>query len=70
MQGGIHPHYTGETYLEIVKMVKEAVPNIHLHAFSPLKFGRSGTNKISINEFLLELRRTGLDTLPGTGRNP
>ena len=35
MQGGIHPHYTGETYLEIVKMVKEAVPNIHLHAFSP-----------------------------------
>ena len=67
MQGGIHPHYTGETYLEIVKMVKEAVPDIHLHAFSPLEIWQgAATNKISINEFLLELKRTGLDTLPGT----
>ena len=67
MQGGIHPHYTGETYLEIVKMVKEAVPDIHLHAFSPLEIWQgAATNKNLNKQFLLELKRTGLDTLPGT----
>ena len=67
MQGGIHPHYTGETYLEIVRTVKEAVPDIHLHAFSPLEIWQgAATNKISVKEFLLELKDAGLDTLPGT----
>lgn len=67
MQGGIHPHYSGETYLEIVRTVKEAVADIHLHAFSPLEIWQgAATNKTSIKEFLLELKNAGLDTLPGT----
>ena len=67
MQGGIHPHYTGETYLEIAKVVKEAVPAIHLHAFSPLEIWQGAETKgISIKEFLSELKQAGLDTLPGT----
>ena len=37
VQGGIHPDFTGETYLEILKAVKKAVPDIHVHAFSPLE---------------------------------
>ena len=37
MQGGIHPNYTGETYLDILHAVKEAAPDIHVHAFSPLE---------------------------------
>jgi FO synthase len=37
MQGGIHPAYTGQTYLEICRVVKDAVPAIHVHAFSPLE---------------------------------
>lgn len=37
MQGGINPHYTGNTYLEIVRTVKTAVPQMHVHAFSPLE---------------------------------
>ena len=40
MQGGIHPHYTGETYLEIVKMVKEAFQTYICMPFRHLKFGR------------------------------
>ena len=37
LQGGIHPSFTGETYLDIVAAVKSAVPSIHVHAFSPLE---------------------------------
>ena len=37
MQGGIHPEYTGETYLHILEVVKSAVPEMHVHAFSPLE---------------------------------
>jgi FO synthase len=37
LQGGIHPSYTGDTYLDIVGAVKSAVPDMHVHAFSPLE---------------------------------
>jgi FO synthase len=37
MQGGIHPSFTGETYLAICRAAKEAIPQIHVHAFSPLE---------------------------------
>ena len=37
MQGGIHPEYTGETYIALAKAVKEAIPGMHVHAFSPLE---------------------------------
>ena len=37
MQGGIHPNFTGETYLEILRAAKEGAPHIHVHAFSPLE---------------------------------
>ena len=54
MQGGIHPAYTGETYLEILRTVKRAAPAMHVHAFSPLE------------AYLERLRGAGLGTLPGT----
>ena len=37
MQGGIHPDYTGQTYLDICATIKDAVPEMHIHAFSPLE---------------------------------
>ena len=37
LQGGIHPAFTGETYLEICAAVKEALPDLHVHAFSALE---------------------------------
>ena len=37
MQGGIHPAYTGQTYLDICRAVKAAQPDMHVHAFSPLE---------------------------------
>lgn len=67
MQGGIHPDYTGQTYLDILQTVREAVPDIHIHAFSPLEVWQgASTLGLSVKEFLTELKAAGLDTLPGT----
>lgn len=67
MQGGIHPEYTGETYLEILRCVKAAVPEIHVHAFSPLEvYQGAETIGVSVGDFLLELEKAGLGSLPGT----
>ncbi len=67
LQGGIHPRYTGETYLGIVAAVKRAVPDIHVHAFSPLEI-RHGADSLSLplTTYLEKLQRAGLATLPGT----
>jgi len=67
MQGGIHPHYTGQTYLDLVLAVKAAVPGMHVHAFSPLEVLHGATTLgLPIAEFLARLRDAGLATLPGT----
>jgi FO synthase len=67
MQGGIHPDFTGQTYLEICRTVRAAVPQMHIHAFSPLEVHQgAATLGLSIAEFLIALREAGLGTLPGT----
>jgi FO synthase len=67
LQGGIHPRYTGETYLEIVRAVKAAAPAIHVHAFSPLEIWHgAGTLGLPLADYLARLRDAGLATLPGT----
>ncbi len=67
MQGGIHPDYTGQTYVDIVRAVKRAVPEMHVHAFSPLEVWQgAATLGVPLDEFLERLREAGLGTLPGT----
>jgi FO synthase len=67
LQGGIHPSFTGDTYLNIVRAVKEAVPWMHVHAFSPLEITHgANTLGLPIATFLERLRDAGLSTLPGT----
>lgn len=67
LQGGIHPAYTGQTYLDIVDTVKKAAPDMHVHAFSPLEVSQGAhTLGISIDEFLTELIGRGLGSMPGT----
>jgi len=67
LQGGIHPRYTGDTYLGIVAAVKAAVPGIHVHAFSPLEIWHGAeTLGLPLPEYLARLKRAGLSTLPGT----
>ena len=67
MQGGIHPQYTGDTYIGILRAVKAAVPEMHVHAFSPLEVWQgAATLKLPLREYLQRLKDAGLGTLPGT----
>src|SRR6185503_4992494 len=67
MQGGIHPEYTGQHYLDVCRAVREAIPGMHVHAFSPLEVWHGATTlKRSIPDYLAELRDAGLGSLPGT----
>jgi len=67
LQGGIHPSYDGNTYRGIVEAVKAAVPQMHVHAFSPLEVHHGATTLgMSYKAYLAELKAAGLATLPGT----
>ena len=67
MQGGIHPQFTGQTYLDLVRAVREAVPQMHVHAFSPLEVSHGAeTLGLGLHAYLERLHRAGLGSLPGT----
>ncbi|MCC6171557.1 MAG: 5-amino-6-(D-ribitylamino)uracil--L-tyrosine 4-hydroxyphenyl transferase CofH [Gammaproteobacteria bacterium] len=67
MQGGIHPSFTGETYLAIVRAAQRAAPGIHVHAFSPLEIAHGAASlDLPLEDYLARLRDAGLRTLPGT----
>ncbi|MBM3591697.1 MAG: 7,8-didemethyl-8-hydroxy-5-deazariboflavin synthase subunit CofH [Alphaproteobacteria bacterium] len=67
LQGGIHPDYTGATYEAICRAIKQAVPGMHIHAFSALEIHQGArTLGLSLSAFLTRLRDAGLGTLPGT----
>ncbi|CAI5481689.1 unnamed protein product [Closterium sp. Yama58-4] len=67
MQGGIHPDFTGETYLSILSAVKTTCPDMHVHAFSPLEVWHGATSlNCSVPHFLKLLKDAGLGSLPGT----
>jgi FO synthase len=67
LQGGIHPAFTGQTYIDICRTAKQAAPDIHVHAFSPLEITHGArTLGVSVEHFLAQLQDAGLGTLPGT----
>jgi FO synthase len=67
LQGGIHPGFTGATYLDICRAIKAAVPGLHVHAFSALEVWQgAATLGVPLGDFLVQLRKAGLDSLPGT----
>lgn len=67
LQGGIHPSYTGDFYIDLVKRIKQELPEMHIHGFTPLEIwqGANTVNK-SVAAYLAELKEAGLGTLPGT----
>jgi len=67
LQGGIHPSYTGDFYIDLVKKIKSKLPDMHIHGFTPLEIwqGANTVNK-SIEDYLQDLKEAGLGTLPGT----
>ena len=67
LQGGIHPAFTGEYYLDVVRAIKDAVPGLHVHAFSALEVWQgAATLGLPLEDYLKLLREAGLGSLPGT----
>lgn len=67
LQGGIHPDFTGDFYITVLEAIKEAVPGMHVHGFTPLEVWQGAeTLGIPVRGFLAMLRDAGLGTLPGT----
>ncbi|HZE67099.1 MAG TPA: bifunctional FO biosynthesis protein CofGH [Sporichthyaceae bacterium] len=67
MQGGIDPDLPGTAYFDIARAVKERVPGMHVHAFSPMEVVNGATRTgLSIKEWLTGAQEAGLDTIPGT----
>ena len=67
LQGGIHPAFTGDYYLGVVRVIKDALPELHVHAFSPLEVWQgAATLGLELGDYLARLRDAGLGTLPGT----
>jgi FO synthase len=67
LQGGIHPSFDGDYYLEVLRAVRAASETIHIHAFTALEV-HEGARRLNENleTYLLRLKDAGLKTLPGT----
>ncbi|MCB0977489.1 MAG: 5-amino-6-(D-ribitylamino)uracil--L-tyrosine 4-hydroxyphenyl transferase CofH, partial [Acidimicrobiales bacterium] len=67
LQGGIHPNFDGDYYLDVTRAVKEAVPDMHVHGFTALEV-TEGAKRLGepLADYLTRLRDAGLATLPGT----
>jgi FO synthase len=67
IQGGIHPDLPGDVYFDIVREIKRRLPEMHVHAFSPMEILNGATRLgISFQEWLERAKDAGLDTIPGT----
>ncbi len=67
LQGGIHPAFTGDYYVELVEAIKRELPDLHVHAFSALEVWQgAATLGLPLADYLARLRDAGLASLPGT----
>src|SRR5262249_27919145 len=67
LQGGIHPGFTGDFYLDVCQAIREAVPGLHVHAFSALEVWQgAATLGKPLDRYLERLKAAGLASLPGT----
>jgi FO synthase len=67
LQGGIHPAFTGDYYLDVCRAIKDELRDLHVHAFSALEVWQgAATLGLGLDEYLSRLRAVGLASLPGT----
>ena len=67
LQGGIHPKFDGDYYIDVVAAVRAGSPRIHIHAFSALEvFEGARRSEQDLVTYLTRLKDAGLKTLPGT----
>ncbi|BAN01626.1 5-amino-6-(D-ribitylamino)uracil--L-tyrosine 4-hydroxyphenyl transferase CofH [Ilumatobacter coccineus] len=67
LQGGIHPDFDGDYYIDVTRAVKDAVPDMHVHGFTALEV-TEGAKRLGedLQTYLLRLKEAGLASLPGT----
>jgi len=67
LQGGIHPDFDGDYYIDVTRAVKDAVPDMHVHGFTALEV-TEGAKRLGedLRTYLLRLKEAGLASLPGT----
>ncbi len=67
LQGGIHPSFDGDYYIDVTHAVKSAVPEMHVHGFTALEV-TEGAKRLGedLTTYLLRLKEAGLASLPGT----
>jgi len=67
LQGGIHPDFDGDYYIDVAHAVRDAVPEMHIHGFTALEV-TEGARRLgqSLEDYLLRLKAAGLASLPGT----
>ena len=67
LQGGIHPAFTGDFYVDVCRAIKDKLPVIHVHAFSALEVWQgAATLGLPLDDYLTRLHAAGLASLPGT----
>ncbi len=67
MQGGIHPRLPGDAYFDLVRAIRDAAGDLHLHAFSPMEVVNGAARLgVSIREWLQQAKASGLGSIPGT----
>jgi FO synthase len=67
MQGGIHPDLPGTAYFDLAAEIKRRLPEMHVHAFSPMEVLNGATRSaMSIHDWLAAAKEAGVDTIPGT----
>ncbi len=67
LQGGIHPSFDGDYYLEVIRAVRQASASIHIHGFTALEVTEGARrNGEPLADYLRRLMDAGLRTLPGT----
>ncbi len=67
LQGGIHPDFDGDYYIDVARAVKDAVPQMHIHGFTALEV-TEGAKRLGepLHQYILRLKDAGLASLPGT----
>jgi len=67
LQGGIHPSFDGDYYIDVATAVKDVAPGIHIHGFTALEV-TEGAKRLDepLEDYLRRLMAAGLKTLPGT----
>jgi cyclic dehypoxanthinyl futalosine synthase len=66
LQGGLHPDYTLDTYIRMVKNIKKRFPEIYIHSFSPAEIAHMAKkSSVPMDEVILRLKKAGLDSVPG-----